>query len=76
MLGQDVVDHLNHLVHHLRRFTYRQSAYGITVAVEVAEAFGSILPEVGIDAALYDGEEMLPVAVGTLRGVKAADTTV
>ena len=60
---QDVVTYLDHVVHHFCRFAYGESAYRIAVAVEVAQTFAGVLTQVGIGATLYDGEQVLLVAV-------------
>ena len=80
VLGQDVVDHLNHLVHHLRRFTDSQSTDACTASVvqlaqHVTDMLGSVLSEVFIGAALHNGEQRLVVAIQRFRLVEALHAT-
>ena len=75
ILGQDVVDHLDHIVHHLGGFANGQTSNrGATTIVElsehVADMLGGILTQVFIGAALYDGEERLAIAIEGLRLVE------
>ena len=80
VLGQDVVDHLNHLVHHLRRLANSQSANAgaasvVQLAQHVTDMLGSVLSEVFIGAALYDGKQCLVVAIQRFRLVEALHAT-
>ncbi len=76
VFGQYGVDHLDHLVHHLGRFAYGQSADGIAVGVVLLDVFGCPRPQVGIGAALYDGEQRLVMAVFGLGLAVTVETTV
>ncbi len=55
--GEDGVDEFDHFVHLVDRFTYRQSADRISICVLGGNVFCRTLPQVGIYAALHDGEE-------------------
>ena len=73
---QDVVAYLDHVVHHFCGFTYGESAYGVSVAIEVAQMSAGVLAQVGVGAALHDGEEMLAVAVEIVGAVKLRDASI
>ena len=65
--GKNVVDNLNHLIHHLRRFAYGQSADSVAFGVELSDEAGTLLTQVFVRAALYDREERLRIAVVRFR---------
>ena len=73
---EDAVDDLNHLVHLLGRFAHRQSADGVAVRFLGSHILCRADAEVGIDAALHDGEEALPVAIRRLRLVETLEAAV
>ena len=64
--GKYLIDHLNHVVHHLGRFTYGQAAYGVTVGTKVGNRLGRLTAQVGISASLHNREVSLRVTVSTL----------
>ena len=73
VLGQNLIDNLDHVVHHLCGLSYSQSANrGSTTVVQttqhVADMLGSILSQVFVSTALHDGEECLVIAVKGLSG--------
>ena len=76
VLRQNLIDHLNHLIHHLRRFTNGQSANGITVSSLVGHVLGSFAAQVLISTALYDGEQRLLIAVERFCLIEPLDATV
>ena len=66
ILGQDLADQVGHVVHIFGRLAYRQSADGVGFAVEARDGFGGGSPQIGIGAALHNGEERLEITVETL----------
>ena len=76
VLRKNLIHHLDHLVHHLRRFAYRQTTDGITVGTLVGNKFRSLLSQVLIGTALNDGEEALLIAVERFRFVEMFDASV
>ena len=80
VLGQDVVDHLDHVVHHLRGFAYGQTTDGgsttvVETAEYIADVLGGILAQILIGTALNDGEQRLGVAVKGFSIIKTLDAT-
>ena len=79
-LGQNLIYHLNHLVHHLSRLAYGQTADRGTTAIvklaqHVANMLGCILAQVLIGTTLNDREQRLVVAVqglGLVESLNAA----
>ena len=76
VLGQDLVHHFDHVVHYLGGLSHSQPANRGTAIIvqlsqDVAYVFSSILTQVFICAALYDGEERLVMAIKWLRLVEA-----
>ena len=71
VLGQDGVDDLDHLVHHLGGLAHGQSANGIALGALVGDVLSRLAPQVGIGAALDDRKEGLGVAV---EGLGLAET--
>lgn len=63
IFGQDLTDQIGHLVHIFRRFAYRQAADGVGLAAETRDGFRGGSPQIGVGAALHDGEERLKIAV-------------
>ena len=74
--GKDGVDNFNHLVHGFGGFAHGEAADGVAFGVFGGYVFGRLTAEVGIFAALDDGEEALVVAVEGLGGVEAVDAAV
>ena len=68
VLGQDLIHHLDHLIHHLRRLTHSQTTNrGASTVVQLCQhithMLGSILAQILISTALYDGEQCLVIAI-------------
>ena len=80
VLRQDLVDHLDHIVHHLCGLSDSQSSDGGTTTIvqsaqHIADVFGGILTQVFIGTPLYDGEQRLVIAVEGLCLVEALDAS-
>ena len=71
VVRQQRADELQHLVHLLRRLPHRQAADRVAFGVELRGVVGRLPAQVGIDAALQDGEKGLRVAVERLRLAEA-----
>ena len=76
VLGQNGIDDLDHLVHLLRRLAHRQTTNSIAVTVKITQTLRRLLAQIGIDAPLHDGEEVLLVSVQVLRAVETGDAAV
>ena len=76
VLGQYLVDHLYHLVHHLRRLSHSQASDGVTLGTLVGHEFCRFLPQVLVLAALHNGKQCLVVAVEGLRLVESLQAAV
>ena len=63
---QDVVDNLNHLIHHLGGLSHREAADGIAVSAQVGNKLGGFLTQVLVHTTLDDGEIGLGVAISGL----------
>ena len=63
VLWQDIVDNLNHLIHHLGGLAHGKTADGVAVSAQVGDKLGRFLTQVFIDATLHDGEIGLAVAI-------------
>ena len=66
VLRQDVVDDLDHLIHHLGGFAHGQAANGVAVGTQVGDKLAGFLSQVFIDATLHDGEIGLAVTIAGL----------
>jgi len=64
--GEDAVDELYHLVHHLGRFAHGQAANGIALGILGGDVLGALRAQVAVGATLHDGVEGLVVAVAGL----------
>ena len=71
--GKDFIDHLNHFIHLLRRFSYGQSADGIAFSIFFGHEVRALTTQVGINTALYNGEKRLMIAVLFLCFGKSTD---
>ena len=74
ILRQDVIDHLNHLVHHFCWFSNSQTTNSVAVSSEISHMFCSILTEILIGTTLHDGEETLFIAIEWLRLTESLHT--
>ena len=75
VLGQDGMQQFKHLVHLFRGLSDGQATDGVAFPVERQGVFGRPQAQVGIDAALDDGEEGLAVAVKGFGLVEVPDTS-
>ena len=80
ILGQDSVDNLYHVVHHLSGFAYGQTTDGGTTAVvetaeHIADVLGCILSKILIGTALNDGEQSLGITVKGFCLIETLDAT-
>ena len=73
---QDLVYDLDHLIHLIGRLANGQSPDSVSIGAFSGHVLRRPLPQVRIDASLYDREETLPVAVFRLRAVEAGETTI
>ena len=61
--GEDGGDDFNHLVHKFGGLAYGEASDGVSFAVEADGVLGGLATELGVDAALDDGEYCLRIAV-------------
>ena len=73
--GQYSSDQLGHGVHILHGFAHRQTADGVAFAAEGGDRFGRGPAQIGVGAALHDGEKSLRITVlrpGTVETLHTA----
>ncbi len=63
VLRENIVDRLNHLVHHFHRFADSQSADSVTVRIYISHVLCSFNSEVSVLASLHYREQTLVVAI-------------
>ena len=76
VLWQNLVHHLNHLIHHLGRFSHGKTADGISVCTLVGDELGCLAAQFREGAALNDRKETLLIAVERFRLVEALEAAV
>ena len=70
---KNVAHQFSHFIHHFSRFTYRQSANGISIAILFSNIPGRNFSKIAIHTSLYNREKGLFMPVFWLCGIEMID---